>query len=319
MSARFFAFLLVFVGASAFANEVGRTNLSLKILDESMKPIEGAKISGVFKKSIVSGGFFSSTVTEENESLTCTTDASGICIINAPLKKTYSWLDLSGEAVDVALPTGKLIKFKEKSFIWESFYKQVTKSEKLIYVDGDVAHVSRLKNTVALSEVIKKVEVKNDDLDTSITLNTLKTRSLWTTDNEFSDITFIRAWIDKSNNSKRFQIYSLVDHDGPGWNFYQAANYKATSGIRSIDVVKIESKPYHSNGKMRYIEQVGFSVPEDLLREYSANFIDGSDKSFNFRLVAKSGRDKDFRIYGFEITALMAKIDELSQKNVVNK
>ena len=77
--------------------------------------------------------------------------------------------------------------------------------------------------------------------------------------------------------------------------------------------------PYHSNGKMRYIEQVGFSVPEDLLREYSANFIDGSDKSFNFRLVAKSGRDEDFRIYGFEITALMAKLDELSQKNVVNK
>ena len=60
-------------------------------------------------------------------------------------------------------------------------------------------------------------------------------------------------------------------------------------------------------------------MPEDLLREYSANFIDGSDKSFNFRLVAKSGRDEDFRIYGFEITALMAKLDELSQKNVVNK
>lgn len=318
MFARFITFFLLFIGASAFANEVGRTNLSLKIFDESMKPVEGAKISGLFKKSIVSGGFFSSSVTEEIESLSCTTESSGVCKINAPLKKTYSWLDLDGEAVNITLTSGKIIKFKEKSFIWESFHRGVNNSEKLIYIDGDSAHISWLKSTVSLSDVINKVDVKNDELDTSITINTLKTRSLWTTDNEFSDIVFIRAWIDKANNTKRFQVYAHIDHDGPSWNFYQAANYLTTAGIKSVDVVKIESKPYHSYSKLRFIEEVGFFVPEEVLREYAAKFIDGSDKSFNFRLIAKSGKNKDFRIYLFEITALLNKLDELYIKKNVN-
>ena len=312
----------VILGCSTtFASEVGRVPMTLTVVDEAMKPVSGVMMSGSFTKAVESGGFFSSKITEEVEVVTCVTDDSGNCRIKTPLRyweyKDSKNLQRLGQSGEISLPSGIKLELKDKKWsINKVFFSDDVKTyDRRIYIEGDKARIGRLNwVTVPMAEVITKLSVKDDDLETEIKIDTKGTRILWTVDKDYSDISFIRVWINKTTGKRLFQIYSHVDYEGPDWRFFSTVNYQTPTGPQSAALTKIASRPYHFYNKLQLSEDVGFEIPEALLRELAGKYIDGSDATFDFRLFAKAGKNKDFSIPMFEIAGLLSKVDELLKK-----
>lgn len=306
---------VLFGCCTTFAGEVGRTAMTLTVVDDFMKPVSGVTISGSFTKGIESGGFFSSSTTEEVESVKCVTDDSGVCRTAAPLTKDKNQLlKLSGKIGEISLPSGTKLELNEKNRTIDTYIFSDKTFDRRIYIEGDKARLGGKWTVVPIADVKAKLSVIDDDLETEVKIDTQRTRTLWTKDNEISDITFIRAWINKTTGNRRFQIYSHIDYDDPDWRFYSTVNFQTPSGPQSAILTKIAAKPYHWGKDLRHSEDVGFEIPEALLRELAGKYIDGSDAALKFRLFAKTGRNKDFSIPVFEIAGLLLKVDELVKK-----
>ena len=308
---------VLFGCGNTFANEVGRVPMTLTVVDDAMKPVSGVTISGSFAKEVESGGFFSSSTTEEVEVVKCVTDDSGICRTTTPLVKDKvlkNYFKLRGQIGEVSLPSGMKLELNDKNRTFDDFLFSDKTFDRRIYIEGDKARIGGKWVVVPVADVKAKLSVADDDLETEIKIDTLRTRVLWTKDSEISDISFIRVWINKANGNRRFQIYSHIDYDDADWRFYSTVNYQTPNGPQSAVLTKIASKPYHWNSKLRRSEDVGFEVPEALLRELSGKYIDGSDATLKFRLFAKAGSHKDFSIPVFEVAGLMLKVDEMLKK-----
>ncbi len=307
---------VLFGCCTTFAGEVGRAPMTLTVVDDAMKPVSGVTISGSFAKGIESGGFFSSSTTEEVESVKCVTDDSGVCKTAAPLTKDkkYQWVKISGQIGEISLPSGIKLELNDKNRTIDNYLFSDKTFDRRIYIEGDKARIGGKWIVVPMADVKAKLSVTDDDLETEIKIDTQRTRALWTKDNEISDISFVRAWINKTSGNRRFQIYSHVDYDNPDWRFYSTVNFQTPSGPQSAILTKIEAKPYHWGKDLRRSEDVGFEISEALLRELSAKYIDGSDATLKFRLFAKAGDNKDFAIPVFEIAGLLSKVDELIKK-----
>jgi len=61
---------------ATFAGEVVRIPMALTVVDDTMKPVSGVRISGNFVKGVENRGFFSSSNIEEAEIVKCVTDDS---------------------------------------------------------------------------------------------------------------------------------------------------------------------------------------------------------------------------------------------------
>lgn len=308
---------VLFGCCTTFAGEVGRVPMTLTVVDEAMKPVSGVTISGSFAKGIENGGFFSSSTTEEVEVIKCVTDDSGICRTTTPLikdKLLTTYLKISGQIGEISLPSGIKLELNDKNRTINDHLFSDKTFDRRIYIEGGKARIGGKWVVVPMADVKAKLSVTDDDLETEIKINTQRTRVLWTKDSEISDISFIRVWIDKASGNRRFQIYSHIDYDDADWRFFSTVNYQTPTGPQTAALTKIASKPYHWGGDLRHSEDVGFEIPEALLRELTGKYIDGSDATLKFRLFAKAGRNKDFSIPVFEIAGLMLKVDELLKK-----
>jgi hypothetical protein len=307
---------VLFGCSTTFAGEVGRVPMTLTVVDDAMKPVSGVTISGSFTKSVESGGFFSSSTTDEVEAIKCVTDDFGICRTTTPLTKDkkYQWLKISGQIGEISLPSGTKLELNEKNRTIDNYLFSDKTFDRRIYIEGDKARIGGKWVVVPMADVKAKLSVTDDDLETEIKIDTQRTRVLWTKDSDISDISFIRVWINKVSGNRRFQIYSHIDYDDANWRFYSTVNYQTPTGPQSAVLTKIAAKPYHWGKDLRHSEDVGFEIPEALLRELAGKYIDGSDATLKFRLFAKAGGNKDFSIPMFEIAGLLSKVDELLKK-----
>lgn len=307
---------LLFGCCTVFAGEVGRVPMTLTIVDDTMKPLSGATISGTFTKGVESGGLFSTSTKEEAEPLKCVTDDYGVCKASIPLTKDkkYNWLKIAGQIIEITLASGAKLELNDKNRNLDIYLFGDKTFDRRIYLENGKARIGGKWVVVPMADVKALLSVADDDLDTEAKVSTQPTRALWREDSVISNITFIRVWVHKSNGSRRFQIYSHIDYDDADWRSYTTVNYQTPTGPQSAVLTEIASKPYHWGKDLRRYEDVAFEVPETLLRQVAAKYIDGSDATLNYRLFAQSGGTENFSIPIFEVAGLLAKVDDLLKK-----
>jgi hypothetical protein len=294
------------------------------LLNERVVPISGATIKAAFQNRLERGENYCSTQNMRiDEQIDCVTDKDGVCYIDAPLfKSSFSNRGMCGKIIEVTLASGvKIPREPNHIALWQSFGGAESLNKPLIYrvyTDETSSLRATSRAIPKLDQVVGSVSIQDDQLDPSIKVNTQKTRSLWTQDSEISDITFLRAWINKKSKTRTFQVYSHVDYEGE-WRFYSSVNYQTPKGLESRELLKINSKVYNWGGSLRKYEDVGFDIDEATLRSISGSYIEGSDATFDFKLVGRTGRDKIFRLPVFEIWAMLNVVDKFQNTTPQNQ
>jgi len=257
----------------------------------------------------------------------CTTSLNGNCTLNlgafAPIKTVVSVILLKKGPIEAKSEVYIL------SPIESSFFSNRDSNNSIFIYSNDKNNFSCSKDSKCqianqenkapqliiptLTQVMNKITIQNERLDTQIKVNTKNTRILWTKDNEISDFSFVRAWIDKQTKLVTYQIYSHVDYEGP-WRNFGRANYEASTGLKSVTATKIGSDVYKwvSGTELRKYEDVGFNIDEATLRELVRSYKEGSDETLDYKLVSQiEGTDKIFKLPLFEISGILKVIDNI--------
>jgi hypothetical protein len=294
-------------------NVDGAQLVSFIVLNERIVPIAGASVKAGFLSRLESGEkWCGNAVGALNVTHECVTDGDGKCHVYSPLvKHSASLHQLCGRLIEVGLPTSEKILSESKPVILARLKTEQTPESMVyrVYVDG-TSFRATAREIPKLADVVQRVTLQDERLETSIKVNTKGTRALWTKDSSISDLSFIRAWVDRQSLKRTFQVYSHVDYEGD-WRFFNRVNFETPNGLQSRELVKIDSNVYkYSDRTFRKYEDVGFDIDESTLRSIAANYIDGSDATFDYKLLGKAG-DKTFRLPVFEISAILSVVDRL--------
>lgn len=157
--------------------------------------------------------------------------------------------------------------------------------------------------------VAKKVAVNDDDLEPTATLTTepvLKSKGRFT-DKVRAD-NFLRAFIDKSSGTVRFQLYQEVTYSGD-WRRFTTATYMTKAGPVASEIAPIARDVVTcAYGLCVYREVVGFDVPREVLEEVASG-VPGTSPFWRFRFKGQSGLEWEDRLAPAEAAGLLLAVD----------
>ena len=166
-----------------------------------------------------------------------------------------------------------------------------------------------------------KITVKNDALETIVTVTSNKGRVAKYNLGEGSLKNHLRAFISKKTGDIRCQVYSICRYNDDGWRFYHTANYETPAGPASIPLVQInrDVNCFRSRPKCYYIEDVGFTISYSLLQSISSLYQAGGNDFWYYKLKSKSGRDMMFVFTLAEISAFIDTVRTVADKYAPRK
>jgi hypothetical protein len=133
------------------------------------------------------------------------------------------------------------------------------------------------------------------------------------------DDNFLRAFIDKKTGLTQFQVYQIIPYSG-NWRFYHTVNYETPEGPKSEELTVIDRSV---TGCGRYgcsfVEHVGFTADESLLRTVAASYTPGMRAAWRFKLKAKAAEDWQDGIAPAEIAGLLAAVDAYKAAHGLNR
>lgn len=169
-----------------------------------------------------------------------------------------------------------------------------------------------------------RLTVENGALQTEITVHSFKVFREFSGVNAFiDDLTggpssesFLRAIVDKETGAAIFQVYQTEDYlvgDSP--RFYQA-NYESPAGVTRVEVLRLANK-FEGCGRgiaagiCTSVTHVAFTVDELTLRWAAAQYQPRKGAFWKYRLKSQAGNDRLDGIPDAEISAVLAKVDEV--------
>lgn len=325
-SAKSLAFAMALTCGMAAAETIPQ-KATFTILSDTLNPIANAKLRVVVTKGDVRTGFFSNSVTNTAVTLDCTSDASGVCSLDAFLTAFESsgtkYMQMQIESL--VLPTGPVEIRKPK--VEQVLPSPVQTIEKKIYVEGGVARVGDERFAMTVSSAKAAIRVMDDEMETDILLDTMPALALYSSFYEhYRKLTtgcFLRAWLPKSGGAARFQVYSQVQYTtSNGLSLYQTVNYLTPTGPKKALLTRIDSSvqrdpmygvTHNDLSRYEHTEVVGLEISEVELRDIIGGFKSGSDRVWKLRLSAKNGETTDMSIPMFVIAGLLERTDELRQ------
>ncbi len=160
----------------------------------------------------------------------------------------------------------------------------------------------------------KVVVVKDDDLDTSATLSSVKgfqeKRGLlgitWN-DN------FLRATINKKTGETRIGLYQFVNYYGE-WRRYQGASYETHDGpkdadLRIVDRRVVSCQNTQITGGCLLSEHMIFDVDEELLRVIASKWEANKAAVWRFKFRAQAADDWNDGIPPAEVKGFLMAVD----------
>ena len=153
-----------------------------------------------------------------------------------------------------------------------------------------------------------QIEVKNDDLDTVIKLNSsaVNKPELDPSIGHYEDV-YLRSWIDKKTGKATYQAYFFTIYSDD-WAFFNSVNYLTPDGPATHDLVQIDRSVVTCVSRPCSLsETVGFDLDEATL-----NFIASrsAEQPWRFRLNSKSGREHYQDLPATEAAAMIAKVKQ---------
>jgi len=158
--------------------------------------------------------------------------------------------------------------------------------------------------------VAAAISITDDSLEVMATLNTSKAYS---TKGKFTDPVrsdnFLRAMIDKKTGATTFQVYQMVRYTGDT-RMFTSVNYATGEGPINAPVQTISNEVITcSYGLCVREENIGFLVPEAVLRGIAATYRRGASQPWRFRFKARQGFDWEDRIMPAEVAGLVLAVD----------
>lgn len=156
------------------------------------------------------------------------------------------------------------------------------------------------------------VDVRDDAMETVATFTTLNgfqyknglLKLVW------SDH-FLRAFVDKTDGTARFQVYMNLFEAGSGWPRFQSVNYLIPEGqLASVELDKLGSDVSCSGYTgCTYNETVAFNLSEDEMRVLARSYVSGGRVELKMRLKGQSGVSRDRTLTASEVAGLLQVVD----------
>ncbi|WP_114226593.1 MULTISPECIES: hypothetical protein [Sphingomonas] len=160
------------------------------------------------------------------------------------------------------------------------------------------------------------VQVKDDDLEPTAVLDTSKAyfSNGAFTDRVRSDA-FLRALVNKSTGAVTYQVYENVRYNYVARHF-TSANIATAAGPMTVPVQPISFKVDACFATLcSYEEDVGFVVPEPILREIAASYKPSESTPWRFRLKS-SGLDWEDRLMPAEVAGLLQAVEAYQSRHL---
>lgn len=156
-------------------------------------------------------------------------------------------------------------------------------------------------------------DIKDDALETVASISTYTAgRPVTGLFQAVNEDVFLRALIDKKTGEATFQVYQIVYYGGD-WRFYMSANYEAPNGPKSVPADRISSEVVAcSQYGCSHREDVGFDVPEDILRWVAARATPQTEvgEPWRFKWKAKDGSELLAQLPPAEVAGLLRAVEE---------
>lgn len=157
---------------------------------------------------------------------------------------------------------------------------------------------------MTLADFQRGVTVRDDDLSTSATFDTV--RALRINQGVLSDSSDVALWatVDKKSGVATFRVGAVIGYSGSGWRLYQAAGYATQSGPVDASVSVERSVDTCLSAACFYSEKLSFDVPESTLRAIAVG-----DSMWRMRFRSQVGTDRDEWMSPLEVRALLEAVD----------
>ena len=160
-------------------------------------------------------------------------------------------------------------------------------------------------------QIAAKAEVKNDDLDTTISISTEPfTPKKLTIFSPHGSDKFLRAFVDKRSGKTLFQIYFWTSYLGRDWLFLNGLNYESPAGPVSAKAERLAGDVTCGRIGCNYMEHLVAEIPEAVLRSVSAGAQAGTDEQWAFRIYAKQAEPLSTTFLKTEIAGLLIAVDK---------
>jgi len=160
------------------------------------------------------------------------------------------------------------------------------------------------------AEIADLAQVRNDPLDTVISIDTSKFYSqkdgiLKIVNND----KFMRALIDKKTGTTVFQVYLMTRYAGD-WRFFDRVNYLGPNGPESANVHQISrSVAGCSQFGCLHEEHIAADIPEEVLKRVAAEAVAGADSSWHIKVFGRSADGVTTGVLKTEVAGLLLAVE----------
>lgn len=125
---------------------------------------------------------------------------------------------------------------------------------------------------------------------------------------------YLRAFVHKKTGVAIYQVVVMQHYYADTWRQFEAGSYATPEGPVAADVKALGNGQVECGSRLmgcRFIEHVGFQVPESLLQALASAHKSADPPGLRFKVKSRSGHEYVAEVSAAEIAATLARATEL--------